>query len=84
MRPAVALRHPDDLAAVVQIVPERPPAGGQVAGGARVMDERVALLLDERAGCGRPGIHLDHPVDLMATLVVFEREPAAVLPPLGA
>ena len=72
MVPAVALRHPDDLAAVGEV--------GAVLLAA-VEEEGLGLLLDDGpGGAGRP-VDLDHPVDLVAALVVFEGESPSVFPP---
>ena len=46
-----------------------------------VVDERLALLVDERARLAGLRVHFDHAIDLMAALIVFEGEAAAVLPP---
>ena len=72
MVPAVPLRHPDDLAAVVEIGAIFFPA---------VAEERLRLLVDNRPGRAGRGIDLDDPVDLVAALVVLEGEGPAVLAP---
>src|SRR5207253_864827 len=82
--PAVALGHPDDLPAVVEIVPERPTRIAEACGGAPIVDERGTRLVDERAGGARGRVHLDDAIALMPALVVFEREGAAVLAPFQA
>ena len=82
MRPAVALGHPDDLGAVVEVEAIGPAGVGQVA--------RRAVVVDERARSARRSAPARAPVvastsitrkSLVAALVVFERERAAVLPP---
>jgi hypothetical protein len=70
--PPVALRHPDDFLAVGDI--EAVPLAG-------VAEERLRFLGQDRPRLCRGRVDLDDPVDLMAALVVLEREGAAVLPP---
>src|SRR5262245_37370831 len=55
MIPSVALRHPDDLATVIQV--------GTVF-FARITEEGLRLFADDspRLGCDR--VHLDHAIDL--------------------
>ncbi len=72
MVPAVALRHPDQLAAVVEIVQEIL---------ARVVDEGRALLVDDRANASAGGIDGQQPQHLVPALVVDERETTGVLGP---
>ena len=80
MVPAVALRRPDDLRAVMNIEPHLLTGVARVGHQWPVVDERLALLRDDSASLAGP-VDFDNPVDLMAALVVLERERAAVLPP---
>ncbi len=80
MLPAVALRGPDDLLAIVHIMP--------IASSCResrtkvaVVEEGIRRLGNERMRRARLGVHLDHRIALMAALVVIKCEAAAVLPP---
>ena len=70
--PAVALRHPEDLVGRVEVAVELLAA---------VVDERLALLVDDGAGAAGLGIHRDDAQDLVAALVVEEREPARIRRP---
>jgi len=70
--PAVALRHPHDLSAVREI---------EAVFLAAVAEEGLGLLLDDGPGRAGRGVDLDDPVDLVAALVIFEGESAAVLAP---
>ena len=71
--PAVALGHPDDLPAVVEVVAE--PLVG-------VVEEGLGLLGDHRPRPAGFGVDFDDPVDLVPPLVVLEDDVLAVLPPL--
>ncbi len=46
-----------------------------------IVDERLGLLGDDRACAAGARVHLDHAIDLMAALIVLERERSAVLAP---
>ncbi len=70
--PPVPLRHPDDLLSVGQIEP--------VLLG-RVLEKGRHLLVDDGARLPGCGVDLDDPVDLMAALVVLERDGTVVLAP---
>ena len=80
MLPAVTLRGPDDLLAVIQVVAVPAPAG-KTLGQQVVVDEGLAGLVDQRARLAGLRVHLDHAVDLVAALIVLEGEAAAILPP---
>ncbi len=69
MVPAVAFRHPDQFAGTVEVVQEIL---------ARVVDERGALLLDDRLDRTACGIDREEPQDLMAALVIDEGEAAGI------
>src|SRR5262249_30723287 len=56
MVPSVALRHPDDLPAVGQIV---------AVLLARIAEEGLRLLADDGARLAGAGVNLDHAIDLM-------------------
>ena len=78
MVPAVALRHPQDFIGRIRVAVEL------LAG---IVDERLALLVDDRVRLAGHGVHRDDPQHLMAALVEQEREPAGVRCPapfLGA
>ena len=70
--PPVALRHPDDLLPVGEVV--------AVFLG-RVLEEGRRLLVDDGARLPGGGIDLDDAIDLMAALVVLERHRVSVLAP---
>ena len=71
--PAVPLRHPDDFLAVVKVVPELL---------ARIAEECPGRLGDGGPRAARRRIDRDHPIELMSTLVVFERDRGAVATPV--
>ncbi len=73
--PAVALGHPDELHAVGEVAPEF------LAG---VAEEGLRLLGHDRARAPRDRVDLDDTVDLVAALVVLERDGRADLAPLQA
>jgi hypothetical protein len=75
MVPSVALRHPDDLPAVGQIV---------AVLLARIAEEGLRLFADDGARLAGAGVNLDYAIDLMPALVVFKCERAAVLAPFQA
>ena len=70
--PPIALRHPDDLLAVVDVVAE--PLVG-------VVEEGLGLLRDHGPGLTGRGVDFDDPIDLVASLVVLEHDVLAILPP---
>jgi hypothetical protein len=78
--PAIAFGHPDGLFAIGQVV-AIPLAGLERGGGAVVVEKCLRFLRDHRARRAGLGVNFDHPVDLVAALVVFEREGATVFPP---
>ena len=78
--PAVALRHPDDFLAVGEVVAIA-LAGLQRRGAAVVIEERLRLFGDHRARGAGVRVDFDDAIHLVAALVVFEREAAAVLAP---
>jgi hypothetical protein len=73
MIPAIALRHPDDLSGVFDVL-AKPLA--------RVAEKCLRLFADDRAHFRGRGVHLEHTEDLMATLVVFERHRTTVFAPV--
>ena len=70
--PAVALRHPDDLLPVLDIV---------AVLLARIAEERLRLLGDDRSGFAAGGVDFNDAIHLVAALVVLERHRRAVLAP---
>ena len=81
MVPAVALRHPDHFLAVGDVVAVLLARVALASVGRAVVEEGLRLLGDDGARRAGRRIHLDDTVDLMAALVVLERERMAVLPP---
>ena len=82
--PPVALGHPDDVLAVIEIVAIGAAARGQFAGHARIVNEGVGGFVDDRACDAGLAVHFDHAIELMAALVVFEGDAPAVAPPEDA
>ena len=70
--PAVAFGHPDHFVPVLHVEPVL------LAG---VAEERLRLFRDDGARGAECCVDLDDAVDLVAALVVLERDRAAVLPP---
>ena len=84
MVPAVALRHPDDFLAVLEVVAILLARVGEVAVGGAVVEEGLRLFRDDRARLAGGRVRFDDAEDLVAALVVFEGDGAAVLAPLEA
>src|SRR5450759_2868257 len=80
MLPPIALRGPDDLLAIIHVVAVAAAPGEAVRQGV-VVNEGRALFVDQRARLAGLGIYFDHAVNLVAALIVLEREAAAILPP---
>src|SRR6185437_12492303 len=80
--PAIALAGPDDVLTVIEVAAEA-AAGGEAGSELVVIDERLALLVNEGAHGAGLRVHFEDAIDLMAALVVFEGEAAAVFPPYG-
>src|SRR6185503_1309293 len=80
MRPAISFRHPDDLFTVVYVVAIPASRVGQTAVRGAITKEGVWFVGDERA-CLSIRVDLDHAINLVPALIVFERECAAVLAP---
>src|SRR5438445_13288272 len=78
--PAVALGSPDDLLSVVHVVPE-PPAGGKPWAEQIVIEKCRGSFVDERADTSGSCVGFEDAIRLVAALIVFEREAAAILPP---
>ena len=73
--PAVALTHPNDFPAFIDVVPIV----------LRVIAvESGRRLVDYRSWMSGGGIHFDDPVQLVAALVVLKREGARILAPFDA
>ena len=84
MVPAVALRHPDHVLAVLEVVAILLARVGEVAVGGAVVEEGLRLLRDDRARLPGGRVRFDDAEHLVAALVVFEGDGAAVLAPLEA
>jgi hypothetical protein len=78
--PAVTLRRPDNLLAIVDVMPVF-PAGRETRAEVVVIEKSLGLLIDQGACLTSLGINLDDPIRLVATLVVLKGEAAAVFPP---
>jgi hypothetical protein len=78
--PAVALGHPDDLLAVGDVVAE-PFAGAAARACLVVVEERLRLFGDDGPRLAGRRVDLDDAEQLMAALVVLNRDGAAVLAP---
>ena len=74
--PPIALRGPHDLLAVVQILAIALAVVVLAADERLIVDEGLACLLKQRARHAARRIHFNHPVELMAALVVLEGEAA--------
>ena len=81
MLPAVTLRRPDDLLAVVDVVTV-PSSSRETWPQVAVVEESLRLLRNERARLAGLCVNFNDGVGLMAALIVFERKSATVLPPL--
>src|ERR1039458_1620768 len=82
MLPAITLRRPDNLLAVVDVMPVF-PAGRETRAEVAVIEEGLGLLRDQRTRLAGLRIHLDDRVRLVAALVVLESKAATVFPPDG-
>src|SRR4030042_3345943 len=69
MVPAVPLRHPDNFVRFVEVMTEL---------FAGVVDESLALFIDDGTGLTRRGIHTYDTQYLVTSLVIEEREPARI------
>src|SRR5262249_22597597 len=82
--PSVALAGPNDLAAVADIEADVLARIARVRDERTVVDERRLALLADQHARSTVRIDLDHAIHLVSALVIFERESAAIPPPLGA
>src|SRR5262245_3220375 len=80
MSPTVALRHPDDFFAIVYVVAIPAASVSETAAGRAITKKGFGFVGDDRAGLpGRADFY--DAINLMAALVVFKREGAAVFSP---
>src|SRR5262249_24592981 len=82
MLPAVALAGPHDFFSVVDIVAITASAG-ESGNKQVVVEKRLSLLVDHRTGLAGVRVDFDYAINLVAPLIVFEGERAAILPPHG-
>src|SRR5690348_12935298 len=82
MTPAVALRHPDDLSTVVHIVTIPASRIGEAAIRGAITEERLRFVGNNGARLA-VRVDFDDAINLVSTLIVFKREPAAVFAPNG-
>src|SRR5262249_3824908 len=75
--PAVALRHPDPVLAVGDVVTVLLAGVALAAVRGPVVEEGLRLFGDDRPRLARARVDFDHAVDLVAALVVLERDRAA-------
>src|SRR5215471_17211810 len=81
--PAIAFGSPDDISAIIEIIPISRSGLPEAARQWAIREERLRLFIDERSGFAADRLHFDDAISLMTALVVFKGECSAVLPPGG-